>query len=472
MKIIAALPVLIAFLVGALPAHAWTWPVAGPVLQPFQLGSDPYVPGQHRGIDVGAPPGTTVLAPTNGVVSFAGTVPRGGRTITIATPDGYAVTLVHLGSVAVARGAAVEEGVAVGTIGPSGDAEHAEGYVHLGIRVASEPHGYVDPESLLPSAPASGDAEVPDPAETPSQDEPAEAPEQEAEAPAEPGGVAEPEPPSPDPGGEAELPAEQVPEQIPDDPPAEGAQQPEPSGSTSVPVELPAETGYPQPNADRVTEELPAVPPLAAKADAGSPATHLDKHLPAESVGGEAQWAPGSTLTPGPGSPARPEPASQEAQSARAGSRVAADPPPVEPAGRAGRPTTGDHPVGVLGTGMLAAAALVAGVLAFVLVRIGVRVLPTPAGDGDPSTIAAHAEADARTVREDASASADVDLWLAELLSPRVPCPSRVVRAGRRSGACRRLSPGRAVTRSRVAQGRGERSARAGRVRPELRSRS
>ena len=38
-----------------------------------------------------------VLAPAAGTVSFAGSVPGGGRAITIQTPDGYAVTLLQLG---------------------------------------------------------------------------------------------------------------------------------------------------------------------------------------------------------------------------------------------------------------------------------------------------------------------------------------------------------------------------------------
>ncbi len=46
------LPVLLATLVCAPPALAWTWPQDGPVLQPFVLGGDPYAAGQHRGIDV------------------------------------------------------------------------------------------------------------------------------------------------------------------------------------------------------------------------------------------------------------------------------------------------------------------------------------------------------------------------------------------------------------------------------------
>ena len=144
------LPVLLAIPVGASPAHAWTWPVDGPVLQAFALGDDPYARGQHRGIDVGAPAASPVRAPTSGDVSFAGTVPHGGRTVTIRTPNGYAVTLVHLGTIATRKGASVTEGAVVGTIGPSGEAEHDVPYVHLGVRIAADPEGYVDPLALLP----------------------------------------------------------------------------------------------------------------------------------------------------------------------------------------------------------------------------------------------------------------------------------------------------------------------------------
>lgn len=147
--LVALLPVLIAFQAGAPPALAWTWPVDGPVLRPFALGDDPYAAGQHRGIDVAAAPGSPVRAPAAGTVRFAGTVPGGGRTVTLLTEDGYAVTLLHLGAIAVARSAPVAEGATVGTIGPSGDAEHEQGYVHLGVRVAADPNGYLDPLAFL-----------------------------------------------------------------------------------------------------------------------------------------------------------------------------------------------------------------------------------------------------------------------------------------------------------------------------------
>jgi Peptidase family M23 len=204
-RMVALLPVLIAFQAGAPPALAWTWPADGPVLRPFVLGDDPYAAAQHRGVDIASPSGGPVRAPASGVVSFAGTVPGGGRTVTIQTAGGYSVTLVHLGAIGVGRGQELAEGAGVGSAGPSGDAEHAEPYVHLGVRVTADPTGYVDPLGLLPAREA-------------------------------------PPPPSPAP------PAEQVPEAPPDSPPS-----PETPG---VPV--------PAPHAPAPAPELPARAPVAA----------------------------------------------------------------------------------------------------------------------------------------------------------------------------------------------------------------
>lgn len=144
--------VLVAFLVWTPAAFAWSWPVEGPVLQPFSYdAAQPYAAGQHRGIDIGADSaGETVVAPAAGTISFAGTVPTNGKSVTIQTADGYSVTLTHLGSILVAKGQAVDEREAVGTVGPSGTAEEAVPYVHLGIRATSDPDGYLDPLSFLP----------------------------------------------------------------------------------------------------------------------------------------------------------------------------------------------------------------------------------------------------------------------------------------------------------------------------------
>jgi hypothetical protein len=132
-------------------AGAWTWPVQGPVLQTFSFDpAHPYAAGQHRGIAIGAGSGAPVLAPASGVVSFAGTVPTNGMTVTIQTPSGLAVSLTHLGSIGVARDASVDEGATVGTVGPSGTPEFDMPYVHLGVREAANDQGYLDPLAFLP----------------------------------------------------------------------------------------------------------------------------------------------------------------------------------------------------------------------------------------------------------------------------------------------------------------------------------
>src|SRR3954451_14336518 len=122
---------ILAALLFAPAAGAWTWPTDGIVLRPFSLGNDPYSGGQHRVVSISAPAGSAVRAPASGDVTFAGTVPTSGKSLSILTADGYSVTLTPLGSVAPKKGDAVHEGDVVGTIGPSGTAEFDEPYVDL-----------------------------------------------------------------------------------------------------------------------------------------------------------------------------------------------------------------------------------------------------------------------------------------------------------------------------------------------------
>jgi hypothetical protein len=176
---------LVLFLLLFVPAAGgWTWPVQGPVLQTFSFDSaHPYAADQHRGIAIGAGDGASVRAPASGIVSFAGTVPTNGKTLTIQTPSGLAVSLTHLGSIEVARNVSVDEGAVVGTVGPSGTPEFDVPYVHLGIREAANDQGYLDPLAFLPvlAPPAAvpepaQPADVPAPAPTLASPQPVEAP--------------------------------------------------------------------------------------------------------------------------------------------------------------------------------------------------------------------------------------------------------------------------------------------------------
>src|SRR5262249_1790454 len=177
-------------------AGAWTWPVKGPVLQKFVLGSKPSAAGQHRGIDIGAAAGDPVVAAACGTVSFVGTVRASGRFVTIQTAEGYSVTLTHLGSTSARRGETVGEGSIVGTIGPTGDVEHDTPYVHLGLRHSEDPNGYVDPLLFLPAPVAPPAAPV---AAAPSAPVPSAAP----PPPAVPSASAAPPSAAPHPGASA-----------------------------------------------------------------------------------------------------------------------------------------------------------------------------------------------------------------------------------------------------------------------------
>ena len=120
-------------------------------------------PASTAGSTSRARPVRPVVAPTDGVVTYAGTPPGNGLTLSIRTPDGYSVTLTHLGSLEVRRGASVEEGAIVARVGASGPPEVDEPYLHLGIRLASDEDGYLDPLSFLPPRPAASPPAPPAP---------------------------------------------------------------------------------------------------------------------------------------------------------------------------------------------------------------------------------------------------------------------------------------------------------------------
>jgi hypothetical protein len=126
-------------------AGAWTWPLRGAVSGAFRVSpAAPYAAGQRRGIDLAAPPGTTVRAACPGRVRFAGPVPRRGLAVTVACGS-LRATYLRLGSLRVRAGAVVAAGYPLGLLG-------AGGRLRLGARRAGGRFGYVDPLTLLRSS--------------------------------------------------------------------------------------------------------------------------------------------------------------------------------------------------------------------------------------------------------------------------------------------------------------------------------
>ena len=251
------------------PAWAWVWPADGDVLRGYAVGADKYAAGQHRGIDIAVGDAPSIRAPVSGEVSFAGQVPTHGLTVTIVTADGYKASLTHLGTLRVRKGAIVAEGDPIADPGPTGDAEHAVPYVHLGIRVGED--AYVDPLGLLPPrsapqpppVPATAPAPAPSPAAAPA---PPPAAEQPAPTPAAP----EPSPPA------SEAPAPPV-------------AQPESVAAASVVVAEPSDATVSRAPAPRVDARVASTPVTRAPGSTKAPIdTKVPTHLQGSPDGTDA----------------------------------------------------------------------------------------------------------------------------------------------------------------------------------------
>lgn len=122
------------------------WPVAGPVIRPFEAPTNPYGPG-HRGIDIAAPFGTPVLAAADGVVAFAGWA-GSGYSVSIDHDGGLRTTYSWLSEVDVHKGDAVQAGDRVALSG-NGHPGVTPAHLHFGVKIGDL---YVDPLDYLKGA--------------------------------------------------------------------------------------------------------------------------------------------------------------------------------------------------------------------------------------------------------------------------------------------------------------------------------
>ena len=129
-----------------LAVSLWLWPVAGPhaVARPYLAPATPYSTG-HRGVDLGAAEGASVLAPADGVVRFAGWVVD--RPVLSVTHAGGVVTSYEPVESVLTEGAVVRRGDVIGTL----LAGHCRSpCLHLGVRIEGE---YVSPLLFLGGQP-------------------------------------------------------------------------------------------------------------------------------------------------------------------------------------------------------------------------------------------------------------------------------------------------------------------------------
>ncbi|ACQ80758.1 Peptidase M23 [Beutenbergia cavernae DSM 12333] len=130
------------------PGSIYDWPLGGPppdVVRRFEPPPAPWAAG-HRGVDLAAAQGTAVLAASDGVVAFAGTVADRG-VVSVDHADGIRTTYEPLAPT-VPAGERVARGDVVGIL-QSGHAEVP--CLHWGARRGSD--DYLDPLTLVGEPP-------------------------------------------------------------------------------------------------------------------------------------------------------------------------------------------------------------------------------------------------------------------------------------------------------------------------------
>jgi hypothetical protein len=134
---LAALASAAALLSAAAAAASWRAPVPGRVLRGFDYSrAAPFARGARRGADFAARRGERVLAPCEGRITFAGSVPRFGPALSIRCGPLVATLL----GVRATRRGPVRRGGEVG---------RATGPLRLGARRAGRRFGYLDPVGLI-----------------------------------------------------------------------------------------------------------------------------------------------------------------------------------------------------------------------------------------------------------------------------------------------------------------------------------
>lgn len=125
---------------GGMPGgERWIPPLGVPlqISTGFLAPPNPYAAG-HRGFDLGASAGTEIVAPTSGVVTFAGTIVD--RPVLSIRVDAQTVVSLEPAETELSAGASVTRGAAIGIVSHGGHcAAHC---LHLGVRVDGN---YVNP---------------------------------------------------------------------------------------------------------------------------------------------------------------------------------------------------------------------------------------------------------------------------------------------------------------------------------------
>ena len=118
------------------------WPVDGPIISSYGRKADGR---SNDGVNIKAAKGATVRAAENGVVAYAGNELAGyGNLVLIRHADKWVTAYAHLDGMIVTKGATVQRGQAIGTVGQTGSVESPQ--LHFEVRRGTEA---LNPEPYL-----------------------------------------------------------------------------------------------------------------------------------------------------------------------------------------------------------------------------------------------------------------------------------------------------------------------------------
>lgn len=89
--------------------------------------------GVHKGIDIFAKEGTSVIAASPGLVVNAGFTPGGGNVVSVLGPKWRVHYYAHLKTIKVSNGEFVRQGETIGTVGSTGNAVGKAPHLHYAI---------------------------------------------------------------------------------------------------------------------------------------------------------------------------------------------------------------------------------------------------------------------------------------------------------------------------------------------------
>jgi murein DD-endopeptidase MepM/ murein hydrolase activator NlpD len=137
----------------ALAAAPTLWPVEGRITGSFGERTDPFN-GEgafHRGVDISTGFGTRIVAPADGIVTFAAEESGYGRLIQIDHGHNITTRYGHLSSFAVSNGQRVTRGEVIGYVGMSGRSTGP--HLHYEVWVRNSP---VNPYKYLRMSASTG----------------------------------------------------------------------------------------------------------------------------------------------------------------------------------------------------------------------------------------------------------------------------------------------------------------------------